>query len=138
MRISPAKVIGITIIPLLFLLGKLILVEDKKNKISEPIYGDFISKPSYLIHGDQWPFTVEKAAIFCKGSKGNYSLYLETKNKFYSLDKKSKEQLGYPLPYEILRTNLNPNLAKQGFKFNYERITSRAKGNCINLEKNTK
>ena len=122
--------IFIFLIPISFLIYLYFLKETNTNTESNITYGAFISKPSYMVWGDLWPFKVNSLTLFCKNSNNNIYVYIQHERNFYALNEKTKDALGFSYPYKIWRDHPDLNLARNNIKFRVDHIINKSEALC--------
>tara|TARA_Y100000589_G_scaffold301907_1_gene313095 strand:- start:822 stop:1223 length:402 start_codon:yes stop_codon:yes gene_type:complete len=129
MKNSLLKIL-IFVIPISFLIYRYFLNEINTNKETNITYGTFISKPTYMVWGDLWPFKVNNLSLFCKNSDNNFYIYIQHERNFYALNKKTKDKLGFDYPHKIWRDHPNFNLTKNRINFPVDHIIDRGEALC--------
>ena len=90
--------IFIFFIPISFLIYRYLLNEKYITKETDITYGTLISKPSYMVWSDLWPFKVSNLTLFCKNIDNNFYIYIQHERNFYALNEKTKDKLGFSYP----------------------------------------
>ena len=117
-------------IPISFLIYKYLLNENNSTKEINITYGTLISKPSYMVWGDLWPFKVNNLTLFCKNIDNNFYVYIQSEKNLYALNQKTKDELGFSYPNKIWREHPDFNLASSGIKFPIDQIIDRGEALC--------